>query len=579
MTNRATVFSFVALAAVVAACSSRSTLVPSTASQTSPFAIAPERGKASTLTVTLNVAKKFVSADRMTVVAYVLPSTGPAATPPPSSLTSSFNLTASACSTTSTGQRVCIFPARVPIGTDAVIVTLFRNKTAVIDRTLMATSVGPTPAAASFSAEGVAASLTVIAPLISGPNDFRVAVTPIAADGSVILNNNAKTPMTVRVYAPPKAVTGTGNAAGVPFATVGGPGASAGFHYSGAAFANPMTVTAVRGTSSITGLLFPAASPAPRVCAKLGDTNASTVSETSPVTNGFFLKMSIAGGPQTGVQLDTGSTGLLINAAYIKNASASQLIGPGQAGQETLEPSGIVEKGNYYLAPVTLYSNSGATIGKTVPMEVLVVNQKCTTSGSCTPDTSTTYLGAGFGRPTPAPGTGYLKSPLENALLQLTDIVRGPMHPGYILSNSSLTVGVNRTNAAGYAFTSLTPFTGRPGDWQTPPGCIGFNGAAPSCGTMLLDVGIDTMFVTAPRPSPITEVSIMAPTVTNPSLSYSFAYPVQPGATPPAPHPTTAPIVFSPYTSMTTFNTGRGPLAIRSYLFDSACGRTGFKAY
>jgi hypothetical protein len=576
MTHRAAVFSFVTLAAAIAACSNRAGLIPPATAQPAPGAASPA-GRKTTLNVTLNLSQKFAAANRLTISAYVLPPSGPAATPPPSSVVSSFNVSGAACRSTA-GGRTCRFTARVPTGLDGVIVNLYQGKTMLVGNAFLATSAGPTPASATFRTGGKPKSLLVVTPVLAGASDFGVAVMPLAGDGSVILNNNGSSHTTVRVYAPAGAVTGSSSDDGVPSATVGGAGVSAGFHYSGAAFANAMTVTAVRGTNSITGQIYPARTPAPRACAKLGDTNASRVSETSPVTKGFFLRVSIAGGPRTQMQVDTGSMGLLIDAPYIAGADRSQLVGPGQAGQETLEPSNVTLKGNYYLAPVTLYGG-GKTIGTTVPMEVLVVSQACV-KNVCKPDTGSHYLGVGFGRPTPAPTTGYLKSPLQNVLLQLSAIVRGTMHPGYILANDSLTVGIDRTNAAGYAFTSLAPFPGRTGDWQTPPGCIGFNGGKFQCGTMLLDVGIDTMFVSAPTPGPVNEISIAAPDTTNPSLAYSFAYPVEPGATPPAPNPrASVPIVFQKPGAAPSFNTGRGPLAIRSYLFDSACGRTGFHAY
>ena len=223
----------------------------------------------------------------MTIAAYLLPSSGPEATPPASSIVSSFNVSGAACRSTA-GARTCRFAARVPIGLDAVIVNLYKQKTVLVDNAFLAASIGPTPASASFRAGGAPASLSVVAPVLGRAGDFRVAVTPIAADGSVILNNNAASHIVVRVYAPAGAVTGSNTTAGVPSATIGGDGVSAGFHYSGVAFANAMTVTAVRGTSSITGQIFSARTPPPRACAKLADTDASRVSQTSPVTKGVL---------------------------------------------------------------------------------------------------------------------------------------------------------------------------------------------------------------------------------------------------------------------------------------------------
>jgi hypothetical protein len=466
---------------------------------------------------------------------------------------------------------------RVPIGTDAIVAYLYDNNKTLLDDAFVSVAVGSTPVNLAFRAGGAASNLSVVTPALAGAGDFRIAVTPLASDGSVILNNNHAAPISVRVYAPAGLVVSR-NGSDVPTAGVRDPGVSATFRYSGAPFANPMTVAAIRNNATITAQIFPAVSP--RMCANLGNTRTATVAEHNPVSKGFFLQMSIAGGPKQRVQLDTGSMGLLIDAPYITKADRSQLIGPGQFGEETLKPRDITLKGNYYLAPVTLFGN-GATIGTTVPMEVLVVTTSCTKENVCTPDTGTHYLGIGFGRPTPAPGTGFLKSPADNAVLQLTDMVQGSMHPGYILGKDSLAIGINETNAAGYALATLKPFVGRPGDWQTPPGCIRFGSDPFICGNMLLDIGIGSMFVDVARPDPMpTQISIAAPNISAPSLAYSFAYPVSPDATPPAPSgKNSAAIDFGNPQSPPFFNTGRGPLAVKSYLFDSACGRAGFRSY
>jgi hypothetical protein len=140
------------------------------------------------------------------------------------------------------------------------------------------------------------------------------------------------------------------------------------------------------------------------------------------------------------------------------------------------------------------------------------------------------------------------------------------------LTTKSLTLGINATNAAGYTFTKLQPYTGRAGDWQGPTACLAFNGGSPECGNMLLDVGIDEMYVGAPTPSPITSIAVMAPNASSTPLAYSFPYPLS-SPTPPA--PTSVMLESVPATPFV--NTGRYALAAANYLYDSACGRVGFQ--
>jgi hypothetical protein len=223
--------------------------------------------------------------------------------------------------------------------------------------------------------------------------------------------------------------------------------------------------------------------------------------------------------------------------------------------------------GHYYLAPVTLSDRQG-TIGTTVPMEVLVLDGG-----------STSYMGVGFGRPSPKPTQFLLKAPTENAFLQLSDVVTGSMHPGFVLTPNALSIGINRANAAGFSFTKLQPFAGRPGDWHGPSVCVRFNAGKYHCnGSMLLDIGIHSMYVQAPAPQPLTSIQIVAPSKKQPFLNYTFPYPVPAEATPPAPDPSASPPIRFPKPGSSIFvNTGRYALAAAHYLYDSGCGRVGFK--
>lgn len=258
------------------------------------------------------------------------------------------------------------------------------------------------------------------------------------------------------------------------------------------------------------------------------------------------------------------------------------MIGPGQSAQQTYEPSGVTIKGNYYLAPVTLYDRSGRQLGETVPMEVLVTTQACDKSGAWGIDKSTAYMGVGFGRPAPDPSEepGLMNGPEENAFLQLAPIVQGTMHPGFGLTPAMLTIGRNRTTEKKFPSVALTPFPDRPGDWRGPPACVRFNGGSYQCGRMLVDIGINTMFVTAVRPSTINHIEIAAPSPKRPLLHYAFDYPVRPDATPPAPNGSgSEPVAFAHTPPPVFINTGRDVLAAVSYSYDAGCGRVGLRRH
>jgi hypothetical protein len=418
--------------------------------------------------------------------------------------------------------------------------------------------------------------LSIVAPLLRG-RSFAVAVTALQTESPtgtspVVMTDPRSMPVTVRIYAPSGIVPS-------PRATVGGAGVTAAFRSSGTVPENALTVTAVAGTASTSAQIFAKNDP-PRACAPLRETGTFEIPEKSGLASGFFIRAAIAGSTPVKVELDTGSTTFLLSKNKLKNVDAKQLIGPGQAASETLEPSGVTVSGNYYLAPVTLSTKRDGkltTLGTTVPMEVLLVDKSCSKSGVCTAG-NTSYMGVGFGRPPDKPGQFLLKTPLENAFLQLTGIVTGSMHPGFVLTPTSLTIGINRASATGFSLTPLQAFAGRPGDWNGPPACLRFDGGAYQCGSMLLDIGIRSMFVAAPTPSPLHEIEIVAPSAVKPYLEYAFHYPVRAGATPPAPNPNASPPIAFPKPGATPYvNTGRYALAAASYLYDAGCGRVGFK--
>jgi hypothetical protein len=564
-----------AVAALAACGAGRASLPP--AATTSQFAatniVAPSGAKGR-LTVTIAIAKPALNADTLTIRAYVLPAGGPLAAPPASSLVATIDVAKASkqCGATA-GGRSCTFSVRAPLGTDAIVAVLTAKKN-VVAQGFTKVAVAASATLALDAGTVPIEQLAIVSPLAIVGRAFNVGVTALANDGSTIMLSPSKQPITVRVYGPSGVVPS-------PQATAGGTGVTAAFAYSGTAFVNPMTMTAVTGTMSNTAQIFPKAT-APMACAPLSNTPALTVAEPTIYPAGFNLHASIAGSKIIQVGLDTGSTTFAVSSTNLSGVQKSQMIGPGQSAHITYEPSGTTISGNYYLARVTIYGN-GTThrkLGTTVPMEVFVVTSNCV-KGEATPcpPGKTAYMGVGFGRPSPSPAPspplGVMQTPLESVFAQLTQVVQGSMHPGFGLTPTRLTIGVNSASATGFTFAQLAAYPNRPGDWQGPRACVRFSNAGKyRCGHMLLDIGINTMFMNVPQaPSNPTSIEIVAPNAQNPLLQYSFAYPVQPHASPPSP---SQPFTIS-NRSPIFVNTGRDALAATNFLYDAGCGRAGFK--
>jgi hypothetical protein len=285
--------------------------------------------------------------------------------------------------------------------------------------------------------------------------------------------------------------------------------------------------------------------------------------------------------------IDTGSLGAIVPLQDL----GPDAIGPGGPGVKFYDSSGNTFAGSYYLAPISL-KNSAGDIVQTNPILVLAVDAGFCAPGypNCTPPgTDIHYLGVGFDRNNTTAGDAF-DSPADNAFLQIADAENGTdISPGYILSGDNAQIGIGDTS--NFKLAALTPNTSIPGDWNAAPGCYQFptlSARNQFCGSLLMDVGIDGMFLDlaeAKRPAgaldssdPSTlptglQVSIIAGTPANPALSYSFEY--TPAATATGVGPTNITWINSPKIFV---NTGRDVLFGDNYLFDARCGNVGFES-
>jgi hypothetical protein len=366
---------------------------------------------------------------------------------------------------------------------------------------------------------------------------------------------------------------------------------SAIFTYDGSYFVNSMILTATIGDSSAATSIVPRNQFDPENCpAGAGHLTIPYDNPMRTLEHGFSVAVSVGRGPwHPGVELDTGSTGLVID----RHSLGPQAIGPGEPGSREYYPSGYKIVGNYWLTPVTIAIPDATwrpkPVATTIPLEVFGIDRvECGSNvKTCTPPSdqrkaiaSFSLMGIGFDRGG-APST-------NNPFLQLEDIVYGRMKPGYVISPDRVDIGLDAANTAEkFRYISLEPSDGPQGDWLGANGCFSFPAvSAKFCGSMLLDTGIDDMIFAlakAQRPSavvdpsnpkllkPDTAVDISAP----PALAYGFTYrprkdssTIDPKLIEWAAPPATVPPVF--------FNIGRSPLVRFDYLYDARCGRIGF---
>ncbi len=370
---------------------------------------------------------------------------------------------------------------------------------------------------------------------------------------------------------------------------------SATFTYDGSYFANPMILTATMGDASASTSIVPRNRFDPGRCpAGVGHLAIPYDNPMQTLERGFSVAVSVGGGRwHSGVELDTGSTGLVID----RRSLGPQAIGPGEPGSREYYPSGYKIVGNYWLTPVTIAIPDAARgpkpVAMTVPIEVFGIDKvECGSNvKTCKPPTdqqkaiaSFSLMGIGFDRGG-AP-------PTNNPFLQPEDVVYGRIRPGYVISPDEVDIGLDAANTTEkFQYIALDPSVDRYGDWSGANGCFRFPGAsAKFCGSMLLDTGIGQMiFAVAKgkRPStvvdpsnqallkPGTAVDISSPTESPLALSYGFTY--QPHAAAATVDPTLIRWAAPPATMPPVFfNIGRSPLARFDYLYDARCGQVGF---
>jgi hypothetical protein len=551
-------------------------------------------------------------------------------TPPPSSLAGVVDLSASSkdCSVTGTGRKCSTNVKPAQIGSVAVHVDFYDQQpsaSVLPGENLTSTQIQPAsssvPAGKKLASTHTTQTLTgndtypmvtdtAVAQLVMslsrqyfvGAADFHVSLQPMDSAGNVIVM-----PGEVAVYGPAGAVTASATAQssappvisdGVTTDTTNG---AAPFHYSGAAFVNPMTVVGVAGTFSQTAQIFPSnpASTDPTCPRPYPAGSPPTLDETNVFSGtnagAYDVGFSIGSSTSRKAQIDTGSELLIIEPSDVAGSSPSELLGPGEPGYEELSSDGNWYAGHYYLARVTLRQIDGTVVGKTVPMKVLVEDVAC--GNGCY-----TLMGVGFGRPvsTPGPYGPTYKSPLMNTLLQQNAIVTGTdLFAGYKLTKSLLQVGLTASNTRDFTagnFQQLTPFSSngssaatlnRLGDWNSPNGCVSFNGAACVQGGLLIDVGIRYMilngFGSGAANANNISLSFLGANGTNSAVAaatlpfkpiYGGPSPPSVEATPPAP----AYVNLRNGSSSPDINTGIHPLYGMDYLYDEVCGRAGFRS-
>jgi hypothetical protein len=192
--------------------------------------------------------------------------------------------------------------------------------------------------------------------------------------------------------------------------------------------------------------------------------------------------------------MDTGSTGIVVSAELIPNEASL----PGKPGALTYSSSGRIMRGRWVEAAATIAGADGKHVTTTKLPILAVISEDCLPHArNCTSSDhprGIAMLGIGFGREADHQPQG---TPDHNPFLAIP----GVHERGYIVTRTSVRIGLDGADRAGFATVALTRSKRWP-DWNQAPACIEVEAAPPACGVSLMDTGVTTMYLSLPGAHP-----------------------------------------------------------------------------
>lgn len=293
------------------------------------------------------------------------------------------------------------------------------------------------------------------------------------------------------------------------------------------------------------------------------------------------VRVSLNGGPPIKLQVDTGSTGVILGADDVPNIDPN-----GPPGTITYSSSGVELIGTW--TPMTLtfpdskdeHGNVAAAVVPVLAVSERKVHEGAVNSGSFKPmkNPKIYMLGIGTGR-------GKLPRQDLNPWVNLREMQAGTMRRGYTITRDGITLGLTAENVgAGYSYEKLNEHTAAPDvkqtvaqnvkDWAGSRGWVTVGGTRSESAGMLLDTGLTNMMIQAPDPSitgDVTEGTEITVHLLSGRLSYSFK--VGDTSNPATPRKVT----WVKRTSGPLINTGLRALALYDYLYDADGGFFGLR--
>jgi hypothetical protein len=304
-----------------------------------------------------------------------------------------------------------------------------------------------------------------------------------------------------------------------------------------------------------------------------------------PISAGYVPEvwLKLPGSPPRRFGMDTGSTGIVVAADHYTPGPGDVAAGPGRI---VYNSSGRILTGTQYVTDVVI-QRDGSTPVATARVQVLrVTGITCLEHArDCRPEQNprdVAFMGVGFDR---AAAQGSEASAPRNPFTSLVSLASGApvssVRPGYIVTRTTVHLGMTAEFTHDFAFVKLAPSAAsRPGvpEWSAAPMAVSVDGVMGD-GTILMDTGINYMFLSAPAGTPLepgtrapagTKIAVYLPDRRSPQPAF-YAFTVGERANPLRPEK-----VEVVRDRGVFVNTGRMFLEGFDYLYDAAGGYVGY---
>jgi hypothetical protein len=309
-----------------------------------------------------------------------------------------------------------------------------------------------------------------------------------------------------------------------------------------------------------------------------------------PISAGYVPEvwLKLPGSPPRRFGMDTGSTGIVVAADHYTPGPGDVAAGPGRI---VYNSSGRILTGTQYVTDVVI-QRDGSTPVATARVQVLrVTGITCLEHArDCRPEQNprdVAFMGVGFDR---AAAQGSEASAPRNPFTSLVSLASGApvssVRPGYIVTRTAVHLGMTAEFAHDFAFVKLAPLpasngaASRPGmpEWSAAPMAVSVDGVVGD-GTILMDTGINYMFLSAPAGTPLepgtrapagTKIAVYLPDRRSPQPAF-YAFTVGERGNPLRPEK-----VEVVRDRGVFVNTGRMFLEGFDYLYDAAGGYVGY---